>query len=56
MSICLSQVLRFTDRRALYGCNIGHIDAHLLAVVLTPETKLWTKKLPQVVRQLALAL
>lgn len=38
------EVLRFIDRRALYGKGIGYIDAHLLAsVALTQGARLWTR-------------
>jgi hypothetical protein len=52
------EVLRFIDRRTLFGRGIGYIDAHLLAAVrLTPEARLWTqdKNLHQLARELGLA-
>lgn len=37
-------VLSMIEHHAMHGCGIGLIDAHLLAsVMLTPETKLWTR-------------
>ncbi len=52
------EVLRFIDRRSLFGLGIGYVDAHLLAAVrLTAGTKLWTKdrRLQAVAMQLGLA-
>jgi hypothetical protein len=38
------EVMRFVSDRALFGLDIGYIDAHLLASVrLTPEALLWTR-------------
>ena len=38
------EVLHFIDQHKLYGAGIGYIDAHLLvATLLTPGTKLWTR-------------
>jgi predicted nucleic acid-binding protein len=32
------------NQHALFGLGIGYVDAHLLAaVVLSPETALWTR-------------
>jgi predicted nucleic acid-binding protein len=38
------EVLRFTDRQALFGRGIGYVDAHLLAAArLTAGARLWTR-------------
>jgi predicted nucleic acid-binding protein len=52
------EVLHFIDRRALFGCGIGYVDAHLLAAVqLSAGAKLWTrdKRLQAAASQLGLA-
>lgn len=52
------EVLYFVNRRALFGCGIGYIDAHLLAAVqLSAGAKLWTrdKRLQAAAAQLGLA-
>lgn len=52
------EVLYFVNRRALFGCDIGYIDAHLLAAVqLSAGAKLWTrdKRLQAAAAQLGLA-
>jgi predicted nucleic acid-binding protein len=52
-----AEVLRLIEDLALSGTGIGYMDAHLLAsVLLTPETRLWTrdKALRKVARQLSL--
>lgn len=52
------EVLRLIEDCALFGTGIGYIDAHLLAsVLLTPETRLWTRdrSLHRVAEQLSLA-
>jgi len=52
------EVLRLIDDCTLFGTGIGYIDAHLLAsVLLTPETRLWTRdrRLHRVAEQLSLA-
>ena len=53
------EVLRFIDRRHLYGGGIGYLDAHLLAATqLTPGARLWTrdKRLLSAATALSLAL
>ena len=38
------EVLRLIDRQRLFGRGVGFVDAHLLsAVLLTPESRLWTR-------------
>lgn len=51
------EVLRLIEDWSLFGCGIGYVDAHLLAaVLLTPDTRLWTrdKRLRTVAQQLSL--
>lgn len=51
------EVMRLIEDWELAGTGIGYLDAHLLAsVLLTPETRLWTrdKKLREVAKQLSL--
>lgn len=51
------EVLRLIDDWALSGSGIGYMGAHLLAaVLLTPETRLWTRDraLRKVAQQLSL--
>ena len=51
------EVLRLIDDLELYGTGIGYVDVHLLAsVLLTPETRLWTRdrRLQGIAKQLAL--
>lgn len=51
------EVLGLIDDWALVGTGIGYLDAHLLgSVLLTPETRLWTrdKRLRAVAAQLSL--
>ena len=51
------EVLRLIEDWALFGTGIGYMDAHLLAsVLLTPETRLWTRdrRLRTVAQQLSL--
>jgi hypothetical protein len=53
-----AEVLRFIDRRALFGRGVGYVDVHLLASVrLTAGSQLWTfdKRLNDVAVQLGLA-
>ena len=39
-----SEVLHLITSNALYGLDIGYVDAHLLAAVrLTPGARLWTR-------------
>jgi len=50
-------VLLLIEDWRLFGIGIGYMDAHLLAsVLLTPETRLWTrdKRLREIARQLSL--
>lgn len=52
-----AEVLRLIDDLALFGTGIGYLDAHLLAsVLLTPETRLWTRdrRLRAIAQQLSL--
>ena len=52
-----TEVLHLIEDLALSGTGIGYIGTHLLAsVLLTPETRLWTrdKSLRKVARQLSL--
>jgi len=52
-----SEVMRLIEDWSLFGSGIGYLDAHLLAaVLLTPDTRLWTrdKRLRAVARQLSL--
>ncbi len=52
-----SEVLRLIDDWSLFGTGIGYLDVHLLAaVLLTPDTRLWTrdKRLLAVAEQLSL--
>jgi predicted nucleic acid-binding protein len=38
------EVLQFIETNALFGLDIGYIDAHLLAAArLAPGTKIWTR-------------
>ncbi len=51
------EVLRIIEDWELSGTGIGYMDVHLLAsVLLTPETRLWTrdKRLREVAKQLSL--
>ncbi len=51
------EVLQLIEDWELAGTGIGYADAHLLAsVLLTPETRLWTRdrKLREVAKQLSL--
>jgi predicted nucleic acid-binding protein len=51
------EVLQLIHARSLFGLGLGYIDAHLLtSVLLTPETKLWTrdKRLRAAAKQLGL--
>ena len=51
------EVLRIIEDWELSGTGIGYLDVHLLAsVLLTPETRLWTrdKRLREVAKQLSL--
>jgi predicted nucleic acid-binding protein len=51
------EVLLLIEDWRLFGIGIGYMDAHLLAsVLLTPETRLWTrdKRLREIARQLSL--
>lgn len=51
------EVLRIIEDWELAGTGIGYMDVHLLAsVLLTPETRLWTrdKRLREVAKQLSL--
>ena len=53
-----AETLEFIERRALAGCGVGYIDAHLLASVrLTPDSRLWTrdKRLQRIAAKLDLA-
>ncbi len=53
-----AEVLRFIDRRALYGRSVGYVDGHLLAAVsLTDRARLWTydKRLHEIAVRLSLA-
>jgi len=37
------EVIKFIEKRSLYGRGIGYIDMHLLAsAALTPDDRLWT--------------
>jgi predicted nucleic acid-binding protein len=52
------EVLRFIERRALFGRGIGYVDACLLAAVsVTPNARIWTidRKLGAVALDLGLA-
>lgn len=53
-----AEVMNFIERRALMGCGVGYIDAHLLAsVALAGTARLWTldKRLAAVAAELKLA-
>lgn len=52
-----SEALRLIEDWSLFGSGIGYLDAHLLAaVLLTPDSRLWTrdKRLRAVAQQLTL--
>ena len=53
-----AEVMRFVDRRALFGRGVGYVDVHLLAAArLTTGASLWTydKRLHQIAASLGLA-
>jgi predicted nucleic acid-binding protein len=53
------EILHFIDRRALFGCGIGYVDAHLLAAAcLTAGAELWTndRRLHGVAEELGVAI